>query len=288
MPLYLDEGEIVAVPPEGKKAIVLNTDGDPVILDSDGVESPMGGGAGTVTVASPLTGVGSVADPITLPDGLSDSILLRAQSLIPTADFDTVLGSDFETTSWFGTQLLNGGTVPLSVTDKGGVARLVSGATANGIAVLFPVGGGSAIDNARTSPWYFYARIKVATTVDAVGIARIGISAISAGVPANPGVAIGATGAVSTTNFSYRVVNSGGTVVDSGNGPALDTNWHTVEMHNDATTVTFLFDGVSIGTTAATNVGAVPMFPQGGALNGGTTANREIDVDKLWFVCKGN
>jgi hypothetical protein len=114
------------------------------------------------------------------------------------------------------------------------------------------------------------------------------LDGVSAGVLANPVFQIGGLGAISTTNFAWSVTNSGGSSIASGTGPVLDTSFHTFEIASDATTVTFYIDGVSIGTTAATNGGSQPGTPVLVTVNGATAAARTLNADKLWFVCQGN
>lgn len=217
------------------------------------------------------------------------TILARAQSLLPGSSLDTVLGmGDFDSSSpWVSTGSL--GTVALSVTAKGGVVVVDTTATSGRFSRVFPAGAPSYVDNARTSPWYFYMRAAMGTGVDAAGFMAGSPVAISAGAPANPAVRIGANGAVSTANFSWQILDAGGADVAHGTATAaLDTNYHDFEIANDGTTVTFYLDGVSIGSTASTNIGAVPMMPQLVTLNGATSASRLISVDKQYFAIKGN
>lgn len=221
--------------------------------------------------------------------GGGNTVLARAQALIPSAGFDTVLGSDFDNDAIYKSVIVGSGVTPVSVTDKGGVVIPQSGTTANSAGIILPHGAPSYIDNARTSPWYYYARFKLPLAIDANGGAHVGMCAISAGSVSDPLLTIGGGfGSVSTTNFAYRLTNGAGTVVASGTGPAIDTNWHAAEATNDGTTLAIYFDGVSIGTTPATNLGAVPMTYFGSAFNGATAAARAIDLDKVWFVCSSN
>lgn len=229
--------------------------------------------------------------------GSGDTILARAQSLIPSAGFTKVLGpGDFDGSHVFGEAVGTAGGAAaasgMSTTHKGGVVRVASSATANSLIQFCTPGTNvanrgiaSLIDNARTTPWYFYLEAYVMTGTDAAGVARAQLAAMSAGAPANPTFGVGLNGDVSQTNFCYRLTNGGGAVVASGNGPVFDTNKHAWEMYNDGVTAKVLFDGNQIGTDiAATLIGTVPWTWVIAALNGATAANREIDVDALYVV----
>lgn len=53
MGLYLDEDEVTITPPDGKKVIALNASGAPVIVDSTGESTDIGGGGAAATADAP-------------------------------------------------------------------------------------------------------------------------------------------------------------------------------------------------------------------------------------------
>lgn len=227
--------------------------------------------------------------------GAGNTILARAQALLPSSGLTKVLGpGDFDGSALFGEAAGTTGTATpaMSLTHKGGVVKVATGATANSLIQICTPGTNvanrgiaSLVDNARTTPWYLYTEFYVATAIDANATLRVQLAAMAGGAPANPTFGIGATGALSTTNFSYRLTDGAGAVAASGTGPVLDTNKHTAEIYNDGTTAKVLFDGVQIGADiAATLIGTVPMTWTAAAVNGATAASREIDIDALYVV----
>lgn len=220
----------------------------------------------------------------------SASILSRAQALLPNAALAKLLGTDFESSAWFTVTNVSAGTSLLSKVDKGGVVISQTSATANSSSIVTPAGAPSWIDNARTSPWYFYSRFKLGTATDAVGNMAVAFGAISGAAPANPVFELGALGAVSATNFVWHLTNGAGANLATGTGPVLDTNWHTVEATNDGTTVTPLLDGAAFGLPFASTliVAATPWMFYTAVANGATAANRILNVDEAWFACPPN
>lgn len=266
--IALRVGAAVGLPPAGIKKLFIDTDGTVKQMDSTGSKSTLGGG---------------------------DTILSRAQSLLPTSGLTKVLGpGDFDGSQNFSDAAgtAGSGTATMSATHQGGVVKVASGATGNSLIQICPAGTNVAgrgitalIDNARTRPWYMYVEFYIPTAADAVTQVRAQMAAMSGGAPAAPTFGIGATGALSTTNFTYRLTDGSNVVVASGTGPVLDTNKHVCEITNDGTTAKVLFDGAQIGTDIASSlIGTVPMTWVVAAVNGATAANREMDVDALYVV----
>jgi hypothetical protein len=69
MAFDLKVGEQVSVPPTGYKSLILDVDGNPFLLSDDGTRAAIGGEAGAVSVEAPLTGDGTIGDPLTISDG---------------------------------------------------------------------------------------------------------------------------------------------------------------------------------------------------------------------------
>lgn len=262
--LYLKKNAPVGLPAPGALGLFVDASGNVKSINETGAVAAISGG-GSAALA-----------------------LARAQALAPSAAFDTVVGSDCETLTWFSQANTGGSTTTQSTTDKGGVILTTAAAAAGLWAQVTPSGSGSLIDNASTSPWYLYARIQLQNGVTGTDLIAVNMIKTAPATSWATSVGIGAFAAVSTTNFSWRVLNASAVVVASGvSTTALDLAWHTVEIVSDGTTVSFILDGAVIGTTPATNVSAVPMMsdiiastPSG--------AQRAIKTDKLFFVCVGN
>lgn len=71
MAIDLDEDETVSVPPDGKKRIFLDENGDPKLLSPDGTRADMGGGGGGAVTTDGVTigGDGTSLDPLTVISG---------------------------------------------------------------------------------------------------------------------------------------------------------------------------------------------------------------------------
>jgi hypothetical protein len=216
--------------------------------------------------------------------GGGDTVLDRAQALLPNSSITKVMGNDFDGTYWYrnaGTS----GTITPSTTKKGGVATLSTTATGNRTAILMPTGTLVLLDNAQTSAWYMASRFSVTSAVDAAAGADLRLTATTPGAPQ---IVLGVIGSISTAFFSWLTQNNAGAVTASGaTTVAVDTAMHVWEIWNDATTISFAIDGTVAATTAATNAGTNPVAPAINVANGATATARTIDADYL-YICTGN
>lgn len=216
-----------------------------------------------------------------------NTILSRAQSLAPTAGFNTVMGTDFDNDQWWTTVVTNG-TATVSQTDKAGVLTLDTTGTGSSKVSLTPHGKPSHVDNMKTTPFYATWRVKFGTAIDAQGYVACAITN-PAGI-GNPAVYFGALGTQSTTNWGFELYDNAGVLQAHGaSSVALDTvNWHTVEVVNDGTNYNLILDGTVLFTQAAsvagTNAASLQMF----AGNGSTAASRTIKVDSMWIALASN
>jgi hypothetical protein len=206
--------------------------------------------------------------------------LARARALLgPTVT--VVGGTEFDSTAWYRTTLLGGGTVTPSITDRGGVVTVSTTTGANRIASLQPAGTLNLIGSPRTDLWYVRWRAIATTTIDANGQLFGGLMTETLG---NPQITMGLIGSVSTTNFAYLVTsNAAATTASGSTGIPIDTAYHLFEEWSNGTTISFAIDGNVVATTAATNAGTVGMTPNILATNGATVTARSIKVDHLWI-----
>lgn len=258
--IYLKKGGLIAAPASDEVAIIAESDGTIETLSPAGVRAVVGPGS---------------------------TVLSRARALLPTAGLDTVLGTDFDNDRWFTTTATNGTATP-SQTDRGGVLDLTSTATANSVVKVQPSGKPSHVDNTRTRPFYATWRMKFGTVIDAQGY--VACMLLNPAGTGNPGIFFGALGNRSTANWSYEVIDNAGGVVGGGaSSVALDTtNYHTVEIVNDATNYTFYLDGVLLFTQAVAAAGTNPTSLQFYCGNGTTATARTAKLESMWFVVAGN
>lgn len=223
---------------------------------------------------------------------LPEKILTRAQLLLaaPIAAGNlvtTISGTEFENDQWYTGLAAGSGLAGLSASLSSGVLQVSTQATAGSSLRMLPHSATAAlVSNLSGQPWYYYARAKFATAVDAVTEMLFKMD----GFGGAPQVEFGIIGALVTTNWSYRVRNNAGTVVDLVPTALLfdQTTWHDVEILNDGSVIRFLVDGVQYGSTLATDTGTNPSLPGIFVSNGATAANRQINVDRLYVVTVSN
>lgn len=217
--------------------------------------------------------------------GSASVAFARAQSLLGAANITKVLGDDFGNDQWYRAIIAGTGTVAQSVTERGGVITLDTGATNSAFAVLYPHGTTTVhIGNPQTQRWYIRCRMKITTAVDAQALCYAGFATAGGG---NPLLDIGVIGSLSTAFISTKVTTNAGAATSTTSTVAVDTAYHVVEAWGDTTTVTAAWDGVSIFTTAVANVGTSPVTPTAVAGNGTTNAVRTVLCDYL-YTCVGD
>ena len=218
--------------------------------------------------------------------GSMSTALGRAQALLG-GTVTAVYGTEFDTDQWYTATLVNG-TAAQSTTDKSGVLSLTTTAAANSTSRIKPHGAGSFIDNLRTAKFYAVWRIKLVTSIDAQGyVACVLLNPAGSG---NPGIWFGALGTESTANWGYETFdNAGANAGKAATSTAYDTTaYHTIEIWNDATTISLAVDAVVLATIVASTQGTNAVSQQLYCGNGTTAANRAINVDYMWTVTVSN
>jgi hypothetical protein len=245
-----------------------------------------GGGGGSVVSVVAGTGISvDATDPTTPIVALaSPAVIDRAQTLLGVANITKQLGSDFDNDQWY-RNAGTGGTITPSTTKGGGVVTLSTSSTSGRTAYLMPHGTIVLIGNKVTEYWYAAARFAITSTIDAAAVCDFRMTATT---PASPQTLIGVIGSISTSFFSYLVINdAGATTVSGATTVPIDTSMHVWEMWGDTTNMRIAIDGTTVLTTAVANIGANPVAPMIGVNNGATSADQTIDVDYLW-VCTGD
>ena len=220
--------------------------------------------------------------------GTQSDALARAKQYCGTT-IAKVFGSEWENDAMYRSAGAAGtGAVARSVTQKGGVISVTSGATANSTISMFPNGTTTIwIDNPSTTRWYVETLVQWTTTVDAQAIVGLLITTAGAGFPA---VRFVLNGSLSTTNYSMSFTNNAGVNQYSATtSAAYDTTaYHRVAAYNDGTNIGFVYDGANMGTSAASAMGTSPVVPQIFCTNGTTAAARTILCDYIWCCTPNN
>lgn len=203
------------------------------------------------------------------------------------ANMHVLCGTHFDSGDWFSVDA--GGTATWVWSTNRTTVLGSSGATAASRGQLHPfpatTGFPKHVANARTDPWYFAARFRVNTAVDAQARAMVGLWTDNAAGVVGPGVGIGVFGPVSATEFQASILDAArANVVSVDCNAAIDTAWHYAVIWNDGTTVHVLLDGVEVGTTAASNLPTSFLAAGAWVDNGTTAANRGIEVDYAYVV----
>lgn len=220
--------------------------------------------------------------------GTMSTALARAKA-VAGATMAKVFGSEFENDQFYRAAGLAGtGAVNVSITDKGGVVSVTSGATANSTVSMFPHGATNIwIDNPATSRWYVSAKVKWTTTTDNQAVMSLLLSTAGAGFPV---VRFGMSGPTSTTNLTVSFTNNAGTnQYAATTSVTYDTTaWHLLETWNDGVNIAFAYDGSVVGSNANTNMGTSPVVAQIYCQNGTTAATRTILCDYIWCSTPDN
>jgi hypothetical protein len=198
------------------------------------------------------------------------------------------MGTDFDNDQWYRTTIVGAGAaVTPSVTERGGVVAITTGAAGSGrISSIQPHGTVDLIANPQTDRWYMVWRAALGTGVDAAGNIDGSLFTATLG---NPTTRFGAVGSVSITNYAYIVTNNAGaTTASAATTVALDTSvYHVFEMWSDGTTTFFAMDGTTLTSIASTLLGTSPVCPNLIATNGATIAARTMNADYL-YLCTAN
>jgi hypothetical protein len=216
--------------------------------------------------------------------GTGNAVLTRAQA-VAGSTVTKVLGTDFDNDQWYRTATIGGagGSVTPSTTDTGGVLTLTTGAGAARGMSLLPHGTIDLLGNPRTTPWYFVTRTIVTTAIDAQALVQ---SVLISDALANPQIAFGVIGSLSTAFFSYLVTNGAGvTQASAVSTVPIDTAYHVFETWVDstATTMSLAIDGTVFATTATTNVATTAVTPVLQVYNGTTAAARTMKADYIYL-----
>jgi hypothetical protein len=214
------------------------------------------------------------------------SIMARAQALCgPT--LNTLVSYGEFGDNQYGTQTTANGTATANISqvDTGGVIKFATGATGSSLGIYKPQGIASFVGNPKTTRWYAYARMKFATAMDAAGVLLWQVTIATN----NTAFQVGCRGPDSTTNWTVRLIDQTGAVVNSSaTSLAIDTNWHDVEQYVDGTNWNFAVDQTILKTIAVASLGTDPVGFQWLWQNGATTANREMDFDRVAMVVPSN
>lgn len=243
-----------------------------------------GDGAGNFTAA--VEGV-----DFNVPISPAAISLYRARLILGNT-LNTPLGTSFDTGAWW-QALGTSGTVKPSVTLTGGAVVLDSTGTSGRSAIIAASAAASLVpsyvNNPRTERWYARYKFQCATAGDAQANMAPEIRAsTTAGAPV---IGFGFYGAISTTNFAWRSLDSGAATIASGTtGIAVDNAWHILEMWNDTTNLNFgldlgLVSTTPTATTASTNIAnTTPLTLSGVASNGSTNASRQLILQSMYWV----
>lgn len=254
-------GGSMGVPPTGTKALIVDTDGSFKSMDSAGAKASIGGSGNVASTA-----------------------LARAQALLG-ATIVKAFGTDFDTNNWVTATLGGSGTANLSTTQRGGVVECKSNGTAGWTSKIVSAGSAGLVINLTTELWYMRTRAKIATTIDASAF----VAASMYSTNNTAGIVFGGVGSESTANFAYQIYNNAAalTTAHGSLGVALDQNFHVFETWGDTVNFYIAIDGVTVLTVAIPATTTAASTFRADAQNGGTAANREIDVDDVVICTAG-
>jgi hypothetical protein len=300
MALDLKIGEQVGLPPADEKTLILDADGDPFLLTSDGTREALGGGGGGAVVIEEdagLSGDGTAEDPLA---GVPASALVPGT--MAAADFSKLAAYPTATGVWWmdvmrRIQLIDPtlsmawksecnnitDTVVLGTAGGTGAAALES--TTNGGSILTSTGTTNnssrtvemrdaivtspparLVSNVRTQKWVVYARAQVVALAGASGK----FHAIAVMQDGTNDIGFGMRGATSTTNWALIA----GTGAATDLTVAADLNVHDFLAYNDGTDIRCYLDWTQIGPAVGAAIAATAAgYPRWWDFNGTTGEN---------------
>lgn len=265
------------------------------------------GGIADGGVTAPLSGAGSVADPLKIAAATTSAAgsmsaadkalavalttapqahaLARAQALLGTT-VTKCIGTEFQDGNFYDATSSAG--VTQSTTLSGGIAHVTSTAVAGTVGKLTGASGvagsQSWVDNGKTSLWYMRWRGAISSEIGTGpqgGNMTFGMRAAGGGLPL---VGVGADTTISTTKFMYRVYDGSSQIAGVASTVNVDTTERVWEGWNDLTKLHFAIDETEIGTGfAVTTFVGVPMVPYAITYNGTAAAERTIEADEVWL-----
>lgn len=243
-----------------------------------------GDAAGVVATIAPGAGM-SVDDTDPENPIVSSSLLeavgkARAQSVIPTINHIAVVL--FDRGGGMRSAAGGSGVVAGSATVAGAM-NVTSGVSSGSSATAWAAAIGTVTPawtaSQRTGTYYLRFRARFNGGLDANTINTLGLTAVGGGAPQ---IRIGYSGSISTTNFSVVVTDAAGATAHSANMlVAGDTSWHTFEIWNNAGAMSFAIDGGTIVPITNSAGGTAAGTWLANAVNGGTAAARDVDVQSI-------
>jgi hypothetical protein len=283
----------------GKVRLRQNNNQIEVSVDSGATWAAVGAGLSAIADQTFLGNIsGGAAVPIGLPvaqmltalglSAISDNratALIRAQALCGST-LNSIVGTDFGENATYVAAVASGGTAALSAVDKGGVVLVKSNGTASGQAVVKMTGAPPIVDNAKTSRWYAVWRAKFATAGDGASQMDFQLNPASG----NTIMDFGQAGGLSSTLWRVRIVDgSGASLFNATVVTAIDTSYHTIEIYNDGTNVSFALDAAVLKAQLVSSFASGdPIVPSIFTNCGASATNREIDCDYMYFVSPSN
>lgn len=255
MPLFLDEGEIVTVPPPGKVALTATTAGAVQRTKSDGTTETIGGG--------------SVVD-----EDVDWFAYWKtwAQTIIPTLVAST-LESECQESSALTLSATGTASAAVHAAQNGGVLQLNTGATAGSLGKAINLSGTTKalVTNARTQKYALIGRIKVATNPAGTGVCTL--LNMTDEVSADAQICVrGATPTV------YSTIVGGAT---ASTGIAHGNTYAVLAQLADGTDIKWYMNQTLIATVAQSGSANAAGHLQMLASNGDQSANTEAHIDKL-------
>lgn len=269
MPLRLNEGELISIPPTGARNYFIDTDGLLKELKSDGTKALIGGGGQQATALSWLS---SIADFVATKDATLNKIRFWTQCNNMT---DLEIGTGTATTG-----AANVVRTPGSTNLK---LRFSSGTTANAFQQLrnrtLAVSGGASqfdnlIANCRTTPFAMACQC-IVNAVNATAVMPI----LNISDEATADSYLGVVGATNQTTFSMKLGAAGAADTGVAIG-TLGTTVHTLIVHSDGTNYRAYIDlnTTAVATVLSSNAANAAGHMTAYANNGATTTNVEFEL----------
>lgn len=283
--LFQKKGELVGLPPAGQVAYFTDSSGNLKQVDSAGNVTTVGGGSGAVHVIAPITGDGTVGNPlaIVIPPCAEDAWGANAAAFVATKA-TTVTNVVFRSrcanalTQELSAATVSGsGAVAQNTSAVGGVISTTTGTTASSRAYFTNAGKLTYVPNLRTAKYAVVTRAKI-ISVNATCTLILG-DATDTSTSDNY---FGVLGATSTANYVFIVG-----AVTQNTAVAIDNSYHTIAMIADGTNVSLwnVDTGVQIGTNIAqSNAATVAGHFRFDMLNGTTTTAVAADIDDAMFI----
>lgn len=248
MAIQLEIGEIVSAPPSGKQLLKLDSDGAPVLVDSNGAESAMTVGAASATENGTMSSEDFVkVGNLDFDDWFTDVCdIIHAACPAITNIREIKIGD--------GAGIADG-EGPLATQQAAIDGAVDGGAIANDTAKGAAFSTASIVNGPKTVSWAVAMRSRVLAT-SGVSFNLVGL--FNAGGTHSIGVA---AYHVTDPTDKYLLYSYDGQEVAVVTAVSCDTAWHTFVVSFDGTTLKLFIDGVLRAST--TDLGGIttqPMF----------------------------